>query len=92
MGGCHKMPGIDITKNYIRLRQKSPSYFDKSSLRTIDPGKRGHLKLVIGCKVGKYDKKKQRCKRGTEIQTVILKKKDFTKKQLEKEIKKLRKK
>jgi len=85
------MPHVDITKDYVRLRQKSPSYFDKSSFRTIDPGERGHLKLVIGCKKGSYDKKKQKCKIGTEVQTVLLRKKDFTKKQLDEAIKKLKK-
>lgn len=68
---------VHITKRYKRIRVKSPSYFDKRSLRTIDPGRRGFLKIIIGCKKGKYNSKTKRCRIGTQAQSFILNKKDF---------------
>jgi hypothetical protein len=38
----------DITKNYIRRRMIDPNKFQKGSFRIIDPGRKGHTKLVIG--------------------------------------------
>lgn len=62
---------IHLTKNYKRKRVKSPSYFDKRSFRTKDVGRPEHHKIIIGCKKGKYDSKKKRCRIGTEVQAII---------------------
>jgi hypothetical protein len=37
-----------LTKNYIRQRVVSPSKFTRGSFRTIDSGRVGKTKLVIG--------------------------------------------
>lgn len=36
------------TGGYLRERVKEPSEFEKGSFRTIDPGRPGYHKLVIG--------------------------------------------
>lgn len=59
---------VETTKNYKHTRIKSPSYFDKSSFRTIDPGRTGYTKLRIGCKKGHY--KSGECNIGTEVQSI----------------------
>ncbi len=81
---------FDITEDFVRIRQKSPKLFDPRSLRTIDPGKKGFTKFIVGCPKGKFDVKKKRCKVGLQKQSVLLSRKDFTKKQLKEKIKKFR--
>lgn len=71
------MPKIHVTKRYKRMRIKSPKYFDSKSLRTKDVGRKGFTKIITGCKKGKYDAKKKRCKIGTETQAVLMSRKDF---------------
>src|SRR3990170_1861002 len=44
---------VDVTKNYIRIRIKSPSLFQKDSFRTIDISKSRGIKAVIGKLRGK---------------------------------------
>ena len=39
---------VDVTKNFRRFRQRYPKDFEEDSFRTIDPGRPGHTKLVIG--------------------------------------------
>lgn len=68
---------VEFTKRYKRVRVKSPSYFDKKSLRTKDVGRKGFTKVIVGCKKGKYDSKNKRCRVGTEAQAVLLNRKDF---------------
>jgi hypothetical protein len=40
------MPRIDITRDFIRVRQVEPGYF--SEFRTLDVGKEGYSKFVRG--------------------------------------------
>ncbi len=63
------------TKRYKRIRVKSPSYFDKKSLRIKDVGRKGFTKIIVGCKKGKF--KKGRCSIGTKTQAVLLNRKGF---------------
>jgi len=60
------MPGVDVTENYIRIRQKDPGLFEKGSFRTISlkPG----VRAVIG---------KLKGKKSTTIQTLLFDKKKF---------------
>jgi len=44
---------IRFTKRYKRMRVEDPSKFQKGSFRTIDPGRVGHTRLVIGRLKGK---------------------------------------
>ena len=81
---------FDITEDFVRIRQKSPKLFDPRSLRTIDPGKKGFTKLIVGCPKGKFNIKENRCKVGLQKQSILLSRKDFTKKQLKEKIKKFR--
>lgn len=39
---------IRKTKNYTRIRIEDPKHFKKRSFRIIDPGRKGHTKLIIG--------------------------------------------
>jgi len=41
-------PAIDVTEDYIRIRQKSPGLFKKGSMRTIWISKSKSIKAVIG--------------------------------------------
>jgi len=61
------MPGIDITENYIRIRQKDRSLFEKGSFRTITLSK--GVKAIIG---------KPKGKKTTTIQSLLFDKKIFT--------------
>jgi len=63
-----------FTKNpgrYSRTRIASPREFDPRSFRTIDPGRRGHHKLVVACPKGQWDARRGRCKVGMETQAVL---------------------
>lgn len=62
------MPRRDVTKNFIRERQFSPSRCAKGSFRTI---KRGKLRLVICCPKRKWNRRTQRCKVGTMAQSIL---------------------
>lgn len=66
------MPGKEIGKDYIHERITDPSNFDKRSFRTITI-KEG-MKAVIGCPVGKWDNNKKKCKVGTKMQKMMMKK------------------
>ena len=48
-----KGKGFHYTARYKRERIRKPSLFQKSSFRTIDPGRPGHTKLIIGRLKGK---------------------------------------
>ena len=78
---------VDITKDFVRIRQKEPSLFDKKSFRTVDVGKKGFTKVIVACPKRKFDVKKKRCKVGLQVQSILLSRKDFTKKQLKQKIK-----
>ena len=53
---------------YTRTRVMAPSKFQKRSFRTIDPGRPGHTKLVIGrLKTGPHRGK-------TRVQAILYKK------------------
>jgi hypothetical protein len=60
---------IHETKRYVRKRMRDPSEFDPRSLRTIDPGRPGRTKLIIGCPRGFYHR--GRCTVGTHVQAVL---------------------
>lgn len=62
---------VHLTKRYRRIRVKSPSKFDKRSLRIKDVGRKGYTKIIVGCPKGKYDPKKKRCKVGTQTQAIL---------------------
>lgn len=59
------------TKKYRRVRIKNPKYFDKKSLRTIKVKGRPDVKMIVGCKKGKF--KRGRCSIGTELQAMLYK-------------------
>jgi len=59
------------------IRIKSPKRFAKSSLRTIPTHAKEFGKkygAIVGCPVGKWDKKIQWCKVGMQVQAILLKK------------------
>ena len=62
---------FDVTKDFIRMRQKSPKSFDPRSFRTIDVGRKGFTKIIVGCPKGKFDVKKKRCRVGLQTQSII---------------------
>jgi len=65
------MPGCHRIKNYVHCRKKNPSWFDKRSFRVKQVSK--NVKIVIGCKKGKWDNKRKRCKIGTRVQKTMRK-------------------
>ena len=50
---------------------KSPKYFDKKSLRIVKVPKRPDVKLIVGCKKGKF--KRGKCQIGTTLQAMLYK-------------------
>lgn len=58
---------VEKTKNYIRCRQKNPSYFDKKSFRTKTLSNK--TKIITGCKKRHF--KKGKCNIGVEIQSIL---------------------
>lgn len=68
---------VELTKRYKRIRIRDPEEFDPRSLRTIDPGRKGFTKFIVGCPKGKYDPKLEKCKVGTKVQTRLESRKDF---------------
>lgn len=71
------MPKIHYTKRFKRIRIKSPKAFDSRSFRVKDVGRTGFTRIIIGCKKGKYDARKKRCKVGTQTQSILISRKDF---------------
>lgn len=64
------MPGPDVTKNYVRERQISPTACAPGSFRTITRGKgKKKIKLVVCCPRGKQAK--GRCKVGMVAQSIL---------------------
>jgi len=43
---------VHYTKRYKRTRVREPSEFQRGSFRTIDPGRPGHTKIIIGRPIG----------------------------------------
>lgn len=60
-----------VSSKYVRKRVRPVKFFDKRSFRTVDVGRPGHHKIIIGCQKGKYDKKKKMCKVGTKVQAIL---------------------
>lgn len=56
---------------YRHVRIAPPGAFDPRSLRTIDPGRLGGTKLIVGCPKGAYDLKRRRCRAGTRAQAEL---------------------
>lgn len=56
---------------YIHERVRSPKLFDPRSFRVIDPGRKGHTKLIIGCPKGEWDERRKRCRVGTRLQSIL---------------------
>lgn len=61
------MPNVDITENYIRLRQADPNLFEEGSFKTIRLT--GGIKAIIGKKKGE---------KSTSIQSLLFDKNKFT--------------
>jgi hypothetical protein len=61
---------VRFTKNYARYRIIDPDKFESRTFRIIDPGRKGHTKLVVG-KIKKDHKWK--------TQAVLISKKDYNK-------------
>jgi hypothetical protein len=67
-------PGLDVTENTIRVRQKDPNQFEKFRVKEIDEG----IKLVLG----KYKNKDK-----WDVQSIIFDKDKFDKEKVRKWIK-----
>lgn len=67
----HVRKAPDIGKHYVRFRQEEPSKFEPGTFRTIDVGRPGHTKIVVG-----------HLKRTGELrtQTVLVTRTDYDKK------------
>ncbi len=74
---------VDVTENYIRVRVRDPSDFEKDSFRTIWISKKRGIKAVIGRPKGK---------KTTEVQSFLFDKKKWTKKEALEWVKKHKKK
>lgn len=61
------------TENFVRHRIRSPRAFKKDSFRTIDPGRKGHTKLIIG-KIARG-----KSKGDWRVQSVLVNKQDYAK-------------
>lgn len=59
---------VHLTKRYARYRIKSPSKFQKGTFKTIDVGRIGHTKIIIGRPKGQET---------TEAQAVLISIKDY---------------
>ncbi|MCM8808166.1 MAG: hypothetical protein NC926_09575, partial [Candidatus Omnitrophica bacterium] len=76
--GKRRMPGIEITDNYIRYRVRNPEEFKKESFRTIDFSKDKGIKAIIG--IPKDGEK-------TEVQAILFDKDKWTEKEVKKWLK-----
>ena len=72
---------FDIAKSEYKIRVKSPKSFDRKSIRTV---KGKCVNVIVGCPAGKYDRKKRKCRVGTQRQAIRLKKRCYTKSQAKK--------
>ena len=63
---------IEVTKNFVRRRLKSPRSCAPGSFRTV---KRGRNRIVVCCPRGKYNRKSHRCRVGTVAQSILRKRK-----------------
>lgn len=77
---------LDVTKNLYRARIRDPKTCDANSFRVKTLSEKG-IKATICCPRGKF--KGGKCKVATVIQSVLYSKKQFSKKQAEKYIKKM---
>lgn len=59
-----------FTKKYVRYRIQDPKKFQKGSFRTVDVGRKGHTKIIVGRPKGKTT---------TKVQAVIISRKDWDK-------------
>lgn len=69
------MPGTDPRSKkakFCSFRVRNPSMFDKKSFRTKKRGK--NTRIVVGCPKGKYNRKTEKCKVGTRVQTILRRK------------------
>ncbi len=57
-----------VTEDYARFRQEDPSKFKKNSFRTIDPGKKGDIELVVA-RPKDFNK--------TKVQSVLVERKNY---------------
>lgn len=71
------MPKIESRKSEYAVRVQSPKKLDKHSIRTKQIGK--GKSIIVGCPVGKYDHKKEKCKVGTQTQAYRFKKRQHSK-------------
>lgn len=59
---------IEFTKKYKRERIRNPNKFEPRSFRTKRV--RNHL-VVVGCPKGYWDENTNRCRVGTQVQTIL---------------------
>ena len=59
---------VHLTKHYARYRIRNPTTFQPYSFRTLDIGRKGHSKAVIGRLKGKTS---------ATIQAILIKRKDY---------------
>lgn len=60
-----------MTSRYRHIRVLPPGRFDPRSFRTIDPGRKGYTRLIVGCPKDSYDAESGHCRVGTRLQSVL---------------------
>lgn len=78
---------MEVTEDYIRYRVVSPQKFSKESFRTIILSTKKHIKAVVGCPKGYYDKTRGICRTGVRIQSFLFDKKYWSKSEVKKWVK-----
>lgn len=61
---------IDVTKNFLRVRQKSPTKFHPASFRMKRVGKRGVM-IVVACPKRAWNPKTHRCRKPMQVQSIV---------------------
>lgn len=74
---------VETTENYIRIRIKPKTKYDKNSFRTITFGE--GIKAIIACPKGYY--KAGVCTTGTQVKTLLFPRSKYTEKEAKQWIK-----
>jgi hypothetical protein len=61
---------LEVGKNYVRKRLRSPRSCSPGSFRTV---KRGRTRIVVCCPRGKWNRRSRRCRVGTMAQSILRK-------------------
>lgn len=64
---------------YEHIKLEDKNKFDPKSFRTIDPGRRGCTRVLVGCERNKWDAEDKRCDIGMKPISVMLEKACFKK-------------